>query len=364
MRTTIVGTGIFLPETVVDNRALGRIMDTSDEWIQTRTGIRERRFADPESATSDMALPAARAAIEDAGMSPGDIDYVVLATMTPDMYFPGSAPFLQRKLGVTGVPCLDIRQQCAGFLYGLQVADAMIRSHQYKNVLVVGAEVHACFMPWKSWDVLRGESDKAVPTEEYEVNTATRDRSVIFGDGAGAVVLTPTMDEDKGILDILLYTDGTEAERLCTRAGGSAYRPYFDPEMTASGDVTPFVDGREVYRLAVRLMPQVVKEILARNELSLDDVALVIMHQANLRINEAVQHRLGLPSDKVFNNIERYRQYDGWNDPDRTARSPRSGPGPIRRSSLPGRPRKRPQLGRYLVPLVARKPKKADGVSQ
>ena len=292
---------------MVDNRALGRIMDTSDEWIQTRTGIRERRFADPESATSDMALPAARAAIEDAGMSPGDIDYVVLATMTPDMYFPGSAPFLQRKLGVTGVPCLDIRQQCAGFLYGLQVADAMIRSHQYKNVLVVGAEVHALFHALEELGrVTRGKVTRRVPTEEYEVNTATRDRSVIFGDGAGAVVLTPTMDEDKGILDILLYTDGTEAERLCTRAGGSAYRPYFDPEMTASGDVTPFVDGREVYRLAVRLMPQVVKEILARNELSLDDVALVIMHQANLRINEAVQHRLGLPSDKVFNNIERY----------------------------------------------------------
>jgi 3-oxoacyl-[acyl-carrier-protein] synthase-3 len=222
------------------------------------------------------------------------------------MYFPGSAPFLQRKMGLSGVPCLDIRQQCTGFLYGLQLADAIIRSGQYGNVLVVGAEVHACFMPWKSWDVLRGEKVGPVPPEEYAVNTATRDRSVIFGDGAGAVVVTSTTEGNRGILDILLRTDGNEAEKLCTRAGGSAYRPYFDPGMTASGDVTPFVEGREVYRLAVRLMPQVVEEILERNGLSLEDVSLVIMHQANLRINEAVQQRLGLSDEKVFNNIERY----------------------------------------------------------
>jgi 3-oxoacyl-[acyl-carrier-protein] synthase-3 len=306
MRSTIVGTGIHLPERVVDNHALARIMDTSDEWIRKRTGIVERRFADPESATSDVGLPAARAAIADAGMSPGDVDYLVMATMTPDLYFPGSGPFLQRKLGITGVPCLDIRQQCTAFLYGLQVADAVIRSGQYRNVLLVGAEVHACFMPWKSWDVLLGEREGPVPPEEYAVNTATRDRSVIFGDGAGAVLLTPTAEDDRGLLDIVLYTDGNEAEKLCTRAGGSAYRPYFDPRMTASGDVTPFVEGREVYRLAVHLLPEVVEEILGRNELTLEDVNLVIMHQANLRINEAVQHRLGLPDEKVFNNIERY----------------------------------------------------------
>lgn len=306
MRTTIVGTGIHLPETVVDNHALARIMETSDDWIQTRTGISERRFADPESATSDLAVAAASAALEDAGMSASELDYIVLATMTPDMYFPGSAPFLQRKLGLTDVPCLDIRQQCTGFLYGLQVADAMIRANQFRNVLLVGAEVHASFMPWKSWDVLRGESDAPVPPDEYAVNTATRDRSVIFGDGAGATVLTQTTDDTKGILDILLHTNGAEAERLCTRAGGSAYRPYFAPAMTESGDVTPFVDGREVYRLAVRLIPQAVEQILARNELSLDDVDLVVMHQANLRINEAVQRRLGLADEKVFNNIERY----------------------------------------------------------
>lgn len=192
MRVVIQGTGIYLPEIVVDNHALARIMDTSDEWIQARTGIKQRRFADPDSATSDLAVPAARQAIVDAGMTTEDIDYVVFATMTPDLYFPGSAPFLQRKLGLPKIPCLDIRQQCVGFLSGLQIADALIRSEQYRNVLVVGAEVHACLMPWQSWDVLLGLDSGPVPPDEYAVNTNTRDRTVLFGDGAGAVVVSPT----------------------------------------------------------------------------------------------------------------------------------------------------------------------------
>ena len=304
MRVAIQGTGIYLPEIVVDNHALARIMDTSDEWIQARTGIQQRHFADPGSATSDLAVPAAQQALADAGMTTDDIDYVVFATMTPDMYFPGSAPFLQRKLGLPNIPCLDIRQQCVGFLYGLQLADALIRSEQYRNVLVVGAEVHSCLMPWRSWDVLLGSDSGPVPADEYAVNTDTRDRTVLFGDGAGAVVVSPTTNEDRGILDFLLLTDGTQAERLCTKAGGSAFRPYYSPQMTATGDVTPMLEGREVYRLAVRLMPQVVEQVLERNKMGLDDVDLLIMHQANLRINEAAQKRLGLPDDKVFNNVQ------------------------------------------------------------
>jgi 3-oxoacyl-[acyl-carrier-protein] synthase-3 len=306
MRAVIRGTGAYLPETVIDNHALARIMDTSDEWIQTRTGIKERLFANPGEATSDMAVPAARQALANAGMAVEDIDYLILATMTPDMYFPGSAPFLQRKLAMPNVPCLDIRQQCVGFLYGLQLADALIRSEQYRNILVVGAEVHSCFMPWKSWDVLLGSSDGPVPSDELAVNTETRDRTVLFGDGAGAVVVSPTPRDDQGIIDFLLRTDGTQAERLCTRAGGSAYRPYFTPEMTATGDLTPMVEGREVFRLAVRLMPQVAQEVLERNGLTTNDVDLLIMHQANLRINEAAQKRLGLPDERVFNNIQHY----------------------------------------------------------
>jgi 3-oxoacyl-[acyl-carrier-protein] synthase-3 len=305
MRAAIQGTGIYLPDTVVDNHALSRVMDTSDEWIQARTGIKERRFADLESATSDVAVPAVKQALDNAGMTVEDIDYVIFATMTPDMFFPGSAPFLQRKIAMPTIPCLDIRQQCAGFLYGMQLADALIRSEQYRNVLVVGAEVHSCFMPW-SWDVVLGKRPGPVSPEEYAINTDTRDRTVLFGDGAGAVVISPTTDEDRGIVDFLLKTDGNQAERLCAPAGGSGFRPYFAPEMAAGGGAVPTVEGREVYRLAVRLMPQVAEEVLERNGLRLDDMRLLIVHQANLRINEAVQQRLGLSDDRVFNNIQSY----------------------------------------------------------
>jgi 3-oxoacyl-[acyl-carrier-protein] synthase-3 len=306
MRATITGTGMYVPETIVDNHALARIMDTSDEWIRVRTGIEERHYADPDAATSDMALPAAAQAMEDAGIGPDDIDYLIVATMTPDMYFPGSAPFLQRKLGLPVIPCLDIRQQCAGFVYALQLADAMVRSGQHRNLLVVGAEVHTCLIPWKSWDVVYGRSDGPVPPDEWQHNTETRDRTVLFGDGGGAVVVSATEDDNHGILDVLLNTDGTQAERLCTRAGGSAYRPYFHPGMIESGDITPMVEGREVYRLAVSNMPQVTRDILERNSFTLDDLDLLILHQANLRINEGVQKRLGLPDERVFNNIQRY----------------------------------------------------------
>jgi 3-oxoacyl-[acyl-carrier-protein] synthase-3 len=306
MRAVITGTGMYVPPTVVDNHRLSRIMDTTDEWIQVRTGIVTRRYADRDSASSDLAVPAAEQAIRAAGLEAADVDYVVFATMTPDQYFPGSGPPLQRKLGLRTVPCLDIRQQCAGFIYGLQVADAVIRSGQYRQVLVVGAEVHTSFMPWPAWEPEYLFGDRQISPEEYARNTATRDRTILFGDGAGAVVVSAVDRDDLGVLDVLIHTDGSELERLCTRAGGSAYRPYFSAEMVSTGDSTPFVDGREVFRLAVRLMPQVLLELLERNRLTLDDVDLVIMHQANLRINEGVQKRLGLPDAKVFNNIQRY----------------------------------------------------------
>jgi len=307
MRATITGTGMYVPPLTLDNHALSRIMETNDEWIQVRTGISERHFADPDMATSDVALPAARRAIEAAGLEPGEIDYLIFATMTPDYYFPGSAPVLQEKLGLVNAACLDIRQQCAGYIYALQLADALIRAEQYRKVLVVGAEAHVMFMPWsqESWDVATQRSRDPLPPEEIAKNTETRDRTVLFGDGGGAMVLQPS-DDGRGILDVLVKTDGTEVRRLWTPAGGSAFRPYFHPDMYYSGDQIPIVDGRKVYVLAVTRMPEVVLEILERNGLTLDNVDLVIMHQANLRINEAVQKRLGLPDEKVFNNIQRY----------------------------------------------------------
>ncbi len=308
MRSLISGTGIYIPSICVDNNALSRVMDTSDEWIQVRTGIAERHYAGSDEASSDLAVPAARQAIEDAKLDPADIDYMVFATMTPDYYFPGSAPFLQRKLGLAHIPCLDIRQQCAGFIYALQLADALVRSGQHRRILVVGAEAHASLVPWdeKTWSVVLGETDEPLPREDFERNTETRDRVVLFGDGAGAVVVEPHDDDDRGVLDCLIHTNGDQAERLWTNAGGSAFRPYFRPDMVTTGAVTPIVEGRKVYALAVTFMPEVTENILERNGFTLDDLDLLIMHQANLRINEGVQKRLGLPDEKVFNNIRNY----------------------------------------------------------
>lgn len=308
MRAVITGTGIYIPPTTVDNHALARVMDTSDDWIQVRTGIVERHYAAPDQATSDLAVPAARQAIERAGLQPADIDYLIVATMTPDYFFPGTAPFLQRKLGLRHVPCLDIRQQCAGFVYALQLADAVIRSGQHRRVLVVGAETHASLVPWspESWRIVLGESTGPVSAEDFERNTATRDRVVLFGDGAGAVVVEARDDDSRGVIDCLLHTNGDEAERLWTKAAGSAFRPYIRHDMIDSGDVIPIVEGRKVYALAVTFMPQVTVEILERNGLSTTDLDLVIMHQANLRINEGVQKRLELPDERVFNNIQSY----------------------------------------------------------
>ena len=308
MRSVITGTGMYIPEATVDNNALAKIMETSDEWIQVRTGIVKRQYAAPDQATSDLAVPACRQAIENAGLKPEDIDYLIVATMTPDYFFPGSAPYIQRKLGLEQVPCLDIRQQCAGFVYALQLADALIRSGQYQRVLVVGAETHASLIPWTdaTWRVALGEDEGPIATEEFEINTITRDRVVLFGDGAGAIVVEAREDGDSGVIDSLLHTNGEEAERLWTKAAGSAYRPYIRHEMIDSGDVVPVVEGRKVYALAVTFMPQVTLEILERNGLTIDDLDLVIFHQANLRINEGVQKRLGLPDDKVYNNIQNY----------------------------------------------------------
>jgi 3-oxoacyl-[acyl-carrier-protein] synthase-3 len=308
MRAVITGTGMHIPEMRVDNDTMSKLMDTSDEWIKVRTGIEQRHYAAPDEATSDLATPAARMAIHNAGLEPGDIDYLVVATMTPDYFFPGSAPFIQRKLGLNEIPCLDIRQQCAGFIYAMQLADAIVRSGQGRRVLVVGAEAHASLVPWsnESWAVATGEKEGPVSDEEYDRNTMTRDRVVLFGDGAGAVVVEADDADDRGVIDCLLHTNGDQAERLWTKAGGSAFRPYFHPEMFHSGDYVPVVEGRKVYALAVTFMPQVTHEILERNGMTLDDLDLAIFHQANLRINEGVQKRLELPDDKVFNNIQKY----------------------------------------------------------
>jgi 3-oxoacyl-[acyl-carrier-protein] synthase III len=307
--TVVRGSGIHLADGVVTNERLSRLMDTTDEWIVQRTGIRERRFARKGTSSADLGYEAARKALEDADLSAMDIDLILFTTMTPAHYFPGNGGLLAARLGLTATPALDIRMQCAGFLSGLQVADAFIRSGAYRRVLLVGAECHAAFFPWSDadWSILFGESEAPPSPESYAWGTAHRDRAVIFGDGAGAFVLeTHDAGDGRGFLGFEMRTDGNHWDKLHVPGGGSANFPYFSPEMFRDNRTIPIVEGRQVFRLATTAMPQIVREVLVRHGLTIEDLSLLLMHQANLRINEAVQKALGLPDEKVFNNIQKY----------------------------------------------------------
>jgi 3-oxoacyl-[acyl-carrier-protein] synthase-3 len=307
-RSYIAASGTEIAPHLVTNDMLTRIMETSDPWIQERTGVKTRYFVDAGVSTADLAAPAARRALEAAKLQPADIDLVVFATMTPDYYFPGCGGLLQSRLGVPARPCLDIRQQCSGFLYGLQVADAHIRSGIARHVLLVGAEVHSGFMPWgeASWAALRGEPDVEIPPDEWETNTATRHLTVLFGDAAAAVVVSAADGDGRGVLDSLLFADGTDAAKLCVPGVGFRHRPYVTHDQVAKAEYVPVMDGRYVFKMATTRMIEVARAILDRNHVTLDDVSMVLMHQANLRINEYVQKTLGIPDRKVLHNIQRY----------------------------------------------------------
>ena len=305
----IRSSGMFVLEGVVTNDRMSRLMDTSDEWIRQRTGIEERRYARRGTSSSDLGFEAAKRALAAGGLEPSEVDLVVFATMTPDHYFPGNGGLLAKKLGLDSTHALDIRMQCAGFLSGLQVADAFIRSGTYERVLLVGAECHASLYPWSDaeWAVMFGDSDGPVSPEAFAWGTAQRDRAVIFGDGGGAFVLEANESGDgRGFLGFEMRTDGNHWDKLFVPGGGSASFPYFSAEMVADNRTVPVVEGRQVFRLATTAMPQIVREVLAKHGLNVDDLDLLLMHQANLRINEAVQKHLDLPDDKVFNNIQKY----------------------------------------------------------
>ena len=285
MRTAIIGTGFHVPERVVTNHDLSQLMDTSDEWIRERTGIEERRWVEEGTTSASMALAASRSALDAAGIEAPEIDAIVLATITPDHFFPGTGVFLQRELGVAGIPALDLRAQCTGFLYGLSVADAWIRSGFYRTVLLVGVEI---------------QSTGIDPT------TRGRDMAVLFGDGAGAAVLRATDEPGRGVLSTHLFADGTHAESLWCDAPASFRHPRVTPDDLEAGRHFPTMNGREVFRHAVEKMPAAIHTALEANALSIDDIDLLIPHQANLRISEMVRRRLGLEAHQVVNNIQKF----------------------------------------------------------
>jgi 3-oxoacyl-[acyl-carrier-protein] synthase-3 len=306
-RAVFAGSGIAVPDRVVDNASLARVMDTSGEWIRERSGVEERRYVEKGVTSSDLGAEAARAALADAGVAAEEIDYIVCATMTPDHFFPGAGTLIQSRLGIGPVPSLDIRQQCAGFAYGMQTVDALIGSGIAKTVLLVGTDVHTSLIPFseRTWDVLEGRAEE-LPAEDFEWNSRFRHMVVLFGDGAGAFVFVAADGGERGILGGELHGDGAHKEILYVPGGGSGSRPWVTPEMIAAGDTVPVMDGRQVFKLAVTRMPEVTRSVLATHGYGLDDLDLLVMHQANLRINQAAQKALGLPDEKVFNNIQRY----------------------------------------------------------
>jgi 3-oxoacyl-[acyl-carrier-protein] synthase-3 len=285
----ITGLGYFVPENVVTNDDLSKVMDTNDEWIQERTGIKERRHViKGEDTTMTMGVKAAKIAIERAGIAKDDIDFIVFATLSPDYYFPGPGVLVQRELGIKTVGALDVRNQCSGFVYAISVADQYIKTGMYKNVLVIGSEVHSTGL---------------------DFTTRGRGVTVIFGDGAGAVVLSREEDTSKGILSTHLHSEGEHAEELSLIAPGMGTRWITD--IIKENDPNdqsyyPHMNGQFVFKNAVVRFSEVIMEGLMANGLSKDDIDLLIPHQANLRISQFIQRKFGLSDDQVFNNIMKY----------------------------------------------------------
>lgn len=307
MGSVIVGTGISVPENVVSNHDLARIMDTTDDWITTRTGVKERHFVDPGVGASDLAAEAVTAALEDAAVSARDVDALVTATMTPDYLAPGIAGLVQAAAGLGHVAAYDIRQQCSGFLYGLDLADALIASGRAETVAVVGAEVHAGFLPWSegTWRAVLDPTG-SVSDEEYARNTEHRAWSVLFGDGAGAMILQRGERADEGIQATSLHTDGESFELIWVPGIGFKSRPYVSARDLDEDRHLPRMDGGGLFRRAVRLMPEAAQAVLDETGLGLDDVDLVVAHQANDRILEGVRKQFGMGPEKVPSNIGAY----------------------------------------------------------
>jgi 3-oxoacyl-[acyl-carrier-protein] synthase III len=309
-RSKIAGIGYYVPERIVTNDELSNIMETTDAWIQERTGIQERRYGKKHAeTTTSMGAAAARIACERAGIRPDEVDFIVFATLSPDYYFPGCGVLLQRELGITGheAGALDVRNQCSGFLYGLSIADQFVKTGMYKNVLVVGSEMHSMGL---------------------DFSTRGRNVTVIFGDGAGAAVIQRSEDPAHGILTTKLHSNGTYAEKLAFINPGAhggyhaakveeavdyGYPPvdtygeiFITPKMIADGLIYPNMEGQFVFKMAIQKFPEVIQEALKEVGLQTTDISMFIPHQANLRISQMVQRLLGLRDDQVWNNIQKY----------------------------------------------------------
>lgn len=289
IRSKILGIGYYVPPRVVTNEDLVKDygIDTSDDWIQQRTGIKERHFVDANITNADLGVEAAKRAIEAAGIRKEEIDLILYATLSPDHEFPGNGCFFQGKMGMPGVPAMDVRNQCSGFLYCLSMADALVRVGRYKRILIVGAEVHS-----------RG----------LDLTTRGRDVAVLFGDGAGAAVIGPAeAGDESGILHVALHADGAYAKELWIESPGCSFHPMrVNHEMIDDARIFPKMNGKVVFMHAVRKMPDVLHESLKAAGKKIDDLDLFVPHQANLRINEAVAKQLGLPEYKIFNTIQRF----------------------------------------------------------
>ena len=284
----ITGIGHHVPENVVTNNDLSKLMDTTDEWIVERTGIHQRRFLDPEKDTvANMSAKATHMALERANLKVEDIEFIVFATITPDYFFPGSGVLLQRELGLEGIGALDIRNACSGFIYALSVADQFIKTGMYKTILVIGAEIQSTAL---------------------DLTTRGRGTAVIFGDGAGAAILQASGESDTGVLSTHLHSDGRYAEELYVKDPGSS-RPHAERQAEQILDTSSFkvhMNGNAVFKHAVVKFSEVIYEALNANQVGVEDIDLLIPHQANLRISKFLQSSLKLPDEKVYNNIMKY----------------------------------------------------------
>ncbi|WP_034721499.1 3-oxoacyl-ACP synthase III family protein [Bacteriovorax sp. DB6_IX] len=291
LSSKIIGVGSFVPEKVFTNHDLEKMMNTSDEWIQQRTGIVERRWVDKNVGTSDLAVKASEEAIANAGLDKSDVDMIIFATLSPDHDFPGSGCFLQAKLGIPEIPALDIRQQCTGFIYAMSIADKFIKSGSHKNILVVGAEVHS---------------------KGLDRTPEGRNVGVLFGDGAGAVIMSATEVSDAKteghFIDAHLHADGSYAKELWLPGPGTGFdsENRFDAAMFEEGLHYPQMNGKVVFVHAVKRMIESLTNLCKEQGVTIDDIDLFLFHQANLRINSKIAEVMNIPEEKVFNTIQKY----------------------------------------------------------